>query len=231
MAVVIGSLGLLAAVVLWQPEFHRERLAAGSPLAGRTSAMAAAAAEEDVRRLITKVSALHADFVEVGPWEGAFTERQLNGWLALDLPRNHPDSIPPGVEGLRVQLLPGEVRAGCRLGQDPLAATAWVAASLQLIEPNHLSITLSDARLGSLPVPRGPVLRELGRRLGRLGLVTEIRRMEDQIVLEVYIPSTHEAGGTSHWLESLRFDAGTVAVAGETRRITVGPQSSPTVKP
>ena len=106
-----------------------------------------------------------------------------------------------------------------------------MAASLRLLEPNHLSITLSDARLGSLPIPRGPILRELGRRLGRLGLVTELRRLEDRFVLEVYIPSTHEGGGTSHWLESLRIDAGSVAVAGETRRGTAGPTATSAVQP
>jgi hypothetical protein len=231
LATLLVGIGLLAAAVLRQPEFHRERLAVGSPLAGRTSAAAEEAAEEDLRRLITEVSALHAAFVQVGPWEGSFTERQLNAWLALDLPRNHADALPDTIDTLRVQLLAGEIRAGCRLGQEPLAATAWVAASLRLLEPNHLSITLSDARLGSLPIPRGPILRELGRRLGRLGLVTELRRLEDRFVLEVYIPSTHEGGGTSHWLESLRIDAGSVAVAGETRRGTAGPTATSAVQP
>jgi hypothetical protein len=226
-AATIGSLAVLAALVLRQPEFHRERLAVGSPLAGRTEAAAVTDAEEAVRRLITEVSALHAAFVQVGPWEGAFTEGQCNAWLALDLPRNHSEALPDGIDGLRVQFLPGGLRAGCRLGREPLAATAWVEAQLLLLEPNHLSIRLTDARLGSLPIPRGPILRELGHRLGRLGLVTELRRLEDRIVLEVYIPSTHEGGGTSHWLESFRIDPGTIAVAGETRRGMVGPTSQP----
>ena len=95
---------------------------------------------------------------------------------------------------------------------------------MRLVEPNHLAISLADARLGSLPLPRGPILRELGHRLARLGLVTELRRREDRLILEVYIPSTHEGGGTSHWLESLRIDAGSLAVVGETRRGLVPPQ-------
>ena len=32
----------------------------------------------------------------------------------------------------------------------------------------------------------------------------------------VYIPSTHESGGMSHWLESLSLAEGSVTVAGRT---------------
>ncbi len=223
LAVTLVSLAGLAGAALRQPEFHRERLPVGGPLAGRPTAASAATAEEDVRRLITDVAAIHAAFVREGPWDGAFTERQCNAWLAVDLPRNHAGLLPQGLESPRIQLLPGGLRAGCRVGREPLAATAWVEATVRLLEPNHVAITFADARLGSLPIPRGPILRELGYRLGGLGLVTEIRRLEDRLVLEVYIPSTHEGGGTSHWLESLRIDSGSIAVAGETKRAGHGP--------
>ncbi|MFM1902302.1 MAG: hypothetical protein RLZZ440_202 [Planctomycetota bacterium] len=214
---LVGVGGLTAAAVR-QPEFHRERLPVGGPLAGRPPTAATAAAEEDLRRLITGVAAMHAAFVKVGPWDGAFSERQCNAWLAVDLPRNHANILPEGIESPRIQFLPGGLRAGCRVGREPLAATAWVEAEIRLLEPNHVEIRLDDARLGSLPIPRGPILRELGHRLGGLGLVTELRRLGDRLVLEVYIPSTHEGGGTSHWLESLRIEAGAIAVAGETRQ-------------
>lgn len=217
-AVALASLAGLVAAAVRQPEFHRERLPVGGPLAGRPPTAAAAAAEEDLRRLITDVAALHAAFVREGAWDGSFTERQGNAWLAVDLPRNHAGLVPEWIASPRVQLLPGGLRAGCRVGREPLAATAWVEATIRLLEPNHVAITLADARLGSLPIPRGPILRELGYRLGGLGLVTEVRRLDDRLVLEVYIPSTHEGGGTSHWLESLRIDSGSVAVAGETKR-------------
>lgn len=226
-AVALVSLAALAAAALRQPEFHRERLPVGGPLSGRPTAAANATAEEDVRRLITDVAAIHAAFVREGEWDGAFSERQCNAWLAVDLPRNHGGLLPEGIESPRIQLLPGGVRAGCRVGREPLAATVWVEATIRLIEPNHVAITLTDARLGSLPIPRGPILRELGYRLGGLGLVTEIRRLEDRLLLEVYIPSTHESGGMSHWLESLRIDAGSVAVAGETKR---GGQGQPSTR-
>jgi hypothetical protein len=182
-------------------------------------------AEQAARRLLTTASALHADFLRVGRWEGVFEERQLNAWLAVDLPRNHPELMPEAISSPRIELLPGRLRAGVRVGRGLLAATVWVEAEVTLREANQLGVTLADARLGSLPLPRGPILRWIARRIEPLGAVTEIRHRGGRSQLVVYIPSTHQAGGVSHWLEAVRLAEGEVAVAGETRRGPVRPPS------
>lgn len=210
---VIGGVAGLAV----GPEFHRVRLPAGAPLDGRNSAEAAAAAEQDARRLVTEVSAVHAASGRVGRWDAVLTEREINAWLAIDLPRNRVTFAGGWGTDARVELLPGVVRAGCRIGSGPIATVAWVEADVRLRAVNQLGITITDARLGSVPVPRGPILKTLGRRLDGLGLVTEIRRFEATSVLLVYIPSTTEGKGSSRWLESLRLASGELAFAGETR--------------
>ena len=48
-------------------------------------------------------------------------------------------------------------------------------------------------------------------------MVTDLRRLDGRLVLMVYIPSTHDAGATSYWLESLAIGAGELLIAGETR--------------
>lgn len=221
LAVVLAA---AAFVVGRSPEFYRLRLPVGGPLADREPAAAIAVAEQSARRLVTTASGLHADFLKVGDWGGVFEERQLNAWLAVDLPRNHPGLLPASIASPRVQLLPGRLRAGVRVGQGILTATVWIEAEVSLREVNQLGVTLVDARLGSLPLPRGPILRWIARRIEPLGAVTEIRRGEGQSVLVVYIPSTHQAGGVSHWLEAVRLADGELAVAGETRR---GPVAQP----
>jgi len=207
-----------AAILGTGPRFHRDRLPVGGPLEGRAPEAATAAAEQEARRLVTAASAVHAALQRVGPWEAVFTERELNAWLALDLPRNHVALAGDWARDARVELLPGRLRAGCRLGRGPLSTVAWIEIEVRLRAANQLAITMADARLGVLPIPRGPVLQALARRLDSLGMVSEIRRLEAGSVLVVYIPSTHEAGGASHWLESLLITSGEMAIAGETRR-------------
>ncbi len=199
------------------PEFHRARVPVGGPLDGRDPSVAAAVAEQDSRRLFTELSALHAASRQEGRWAAVLTEREINAWLAIDLPRNHAAVAGGWGTDARVELLSGRVRAGCRVGAGPLSTVAWMEAEVRLRAVNQLGIVIRDARLGSLPVPRGPILKAISRRLETIGVVTEIRRFDDHAALLVYIPSTSDGRGSSHWLESLLLAEGELALSGETR--------------
>lgn len=203
--------GLIAAVVAVAgfaatrvPEFYRQRLAV-------------ARADEAARRLVSDVSALHASFIREGAWEAALSERDINAWLASDLPRNHGRLLPAVVTEPRLRFTPRRVHAAARLGGGPLSTVAVLVAEVLLREPNQLGVVVEDARLGSLPLPRSLVLGEIRRRFDQIGMVTAVRRLDGRTVLVVYIPSTHESGGMSHWLESLAIGDGGVAVAGHTK--------------
>lgn len=209
LAVVLATLTVAALAVAGfaatrVPEFYRQRLAVEG-------------AEDSARRLVSDVSALHASFIREGAWEAAFSERDINAWLASDLPRNHGRLLPQAVAEPRLRFTPRRVHAAVRLGAGRASTVAVLVAEVQLREPNQLGIVVEDARLGSLPLPRGLVLGEIRRRFDQIGMVTAVRRLDGRSVLVVYIPSTHESGGMSHWLESLSIGEGTVAFAGHTR--------------
>jgi hypothetical protein len=204
------------------PEFYRVRLPVGGPLEGRDPQAAIAVAEQASRRLLTELAALHAASRRAGRWETVITEREINAWLAIDLPKNHGGFAGQWGNDARVEFLPGRFRFGCRLGIGPFSTIAWIEAEVRLRAVNQLGIVLTEARLGSLPMPRGPIIKELGRRIASVGGVTEVRRFEDHTALVVYIPSTTEAAGRSRWLESLLLAAGELAIAGETKPSTAG---------
>lgn len=203
-AVVVAA---LAALAVWEPRFYGER-----SLAGREGP----AAELAARRLVSDASALRAAVVRPGPWEAVLDEAGINAWLALDQPRNHPALLPAGLSAARVRLAAGRLEAGVRVGVGPVSTVAWAAVEVRLREPNQLGIVVEDAGLGRLPLPRGLILGDLARRFRRLGLVAAVRPLDGRNVLVVYIPSTHDAGGASHWLESLAIGEGFVAVTGRT---------------
>ncbi len=211
----VTSIGLLLmavavlAVARRVPDFYRERTSAlGAPTP---------AVEQAARRLVSDVSALHAAFIREGAWEAAFTEDDINAWLAVDLPRNHRRLLPDILSEPRVRLSPRQVQGGVRIGRGVFSLVAVVAAEVELRDPNQLGITVVEARIGSLRLPYGLILGEIRQRFDRLGMVTSIRRLDGRSVLVVYIPSTHESGGMTHWLESLAITDGGLAVAGHTR--------------
>ena len=222
---VLGCLGGLAVAVVvvavmvkHEPGFYRQLEIPAATISG--NAVPAGDAEDVealARRAMTKASAWHASISRLGGWEMAVTASELNAWLAVDLPRNHPRWLPQGVTRPRLVFRPRHVVLGTRVGSGPLTAVAWLECEVLLRDVNHLMIVLEQAWLGAIPVPRAPILRELARRISRLGMVTDLRMMDGRTVLMVYIPSTHDAGATSYWLESLSIGDGELLMAGETR--------------
>ncbi len=175
-----------------------------------------AGADDAARRFVTGLSALHAAFIREGAWEAAFAEDDINCWLATDLRRNHRDALPESISDLRVDFRPRQVAVFTRVAAAGMRPVAVVVFGVRLREPNQLGVTVEQASLGAIPLPGGPILAEARRRFDRLGMVTSVRQLDGRSVLVVYIPSTHESGGPSHWLESLSIADGSMAVAGRT---------------
>lgn len=214
LACAVAVVGLL---VRHEPAFYRSRAPAaaldGEPPPGQATLG---------RRLMTKLSALNADLGRPGPWGAAITEGEINAWLATDLPRNHARLLPAGVSDPRVAIASRRLRVGARVGGMMLGGVVMLDIEVMLRAVNQIGIVVADARLGRLPLPRGPVTHEIARRIDSLGMATELRRLDGRTLLVVYIPSTHDAGATSHWLESFALENGEVLVSGVTRAAAPG---------
>jgi len=208
-ALTLTAAGVVVAAAARQvPAFYRDRVA---PVAGATEA-----AEQAARRLVSDLGGLQAAMVRAGRWEAALDDRDINAWLAIDLPRNHAMLLPRCSSEPRIRLAPGRIDVAMRIGVGAVSTVAWAAVDLRLRGPNQLAIEVQDAGLGALPLPRGPVLAELRRRLGRAGLATSSLRLDGRSVLVVYLSAASGAGGATQWLESLALGEGTIAFAGRT---------------
>src|SRR5438093_9420102 len=97
-----------------------------------------AASDEMVRQTTELVS--HAN--TTGSWEVRFTAEQVNGWLAVDLPRNHASKLPKEFHDPRVAIAPDGIQVACRYETDFVSTVASL----------HLDVSLRD-RSG----PAGPV--------------------------------------------------------------------------
>ena len=206
----LGGAAVLAAVLVaaaMTPAFYRARLATGDQ----------AAAEQAVRRLITKVAGLQAAASRIGPWEAVVTEQEVNSWLAVDLPQNHAALLPAGVAAPRVELADRVVRLGVRVGAGPLSAVVSCGLQIRLREANQVECVVADARLGALPLPRGPILHALAARLQPLGLLAEVRRGDGRGVLLVTLPGSLGQRAKRSVLEALAVSPGELLMAGETK--------------
>jgi hypothetical protein len=201
--------GLTIAAIAPTPAFYRARLDAGL----------GAGDEPAARRLITKIVGLQAAARRAGPWEAAITEQEINAWLAIDLPRNHAAVLPAGIAAPRVELADHLIRLGMRVGAGPLSAVVSCGLEIRLREANQVECTVTDARIGAVPVPRGPLLHAIAARLEPLGLMAEIRRGDGRSVLVVTLPAGVGPAARRCTIEALAITPGELLMAGETKEI------------
>lgn len=199
----------LVIAVRHEPEFFRGRIAAAQ----------APGAEGAARRLVTKLAAIHAAASRPGPWELALTEDEINAWLAIDLPRNHARILAAGVVDPRVAFEHGRLRGACRVAAGPFGAVLSLVFEVRLREVNQLELSLADARLGAIPVPRGPILHWLAGGLRPLGLSTDVRRLDGRGVLVVSMALSSAPGACRPTLEALALEPGDLLAGGEMKEI------------
>lgn len=217
-AVAVGLIVAVAALLLAaQPAFYRRAIAAGT---------GGPEGEARARRLVTKVSALHAALtrppggrggdVDAGRWEAAIGAEEVNAWLAIDLPRSHAAWLPRGVTAPRVGFHRRRAEVAARVGYGPVSAVAALDLEIVLRDGGQIGIAVERASLGAIPLPRDAIVRALAGRLGRLGIATDLRRLDGRLVLLAHVPGPRGAAEARPSIATLALVDGELIVAGTT---------------
>ena len=97
---------------------------------------------------------MHNEALRGGRWQAVFTDEQLNGWLAADLPEKFPYLLPRGVAEPRIVIEKNEAHIACRYDNGQISTVISFALAINLTdEPNTLAVQVSKLRAGVLPVP------------------------------------------------------------------------------
>jgi hypothetical protein len=135
-----------------------------------------------------------------GPWSVEFSENQLNGWLAVDLPNKFSTSIPSGTSNLRVRLVDRQLTmylhfraAGLTF---PVALTTTVANTDQ---PNEVALTLERAAAGWLPLSTHWWARILSNALQSSGYPAHWRTTGGRPQVIFQLPDSLTRGKATRW--------------------------------
>ena len=79
-----------------------------------------AALEAGSNRMLQQTTALASAVKKKDAWEALFTSEQINGWLAVDMVKNHPNVLPPMLHDPRVAIDPTGITIACRFEQDSI---------------------------------------------------------------------------------------------------------------
>jgi hypothetical protein len=186
------------------PQFYREALA-----------LSDAELEHSSREMLHRSAALSNDLKRVGNWEAVFTDQQINGWLAVDIPKNHPDLLPPEVSSARVMIAEGTVHAAAKFdGQ--ISAIISIEADIRLTAPNELALRIKKARVGDVPWPLDDVIEQATIAASQWGIQIEQTQSDGDPVLLLKVPAELRDGQHRMLIERFELRDGEVYLAGQT---------------
>ncbi|QDU93995.1 hypothetical protein [Lignipirellula cremea] len=165
-----------------EPEFYREALQA-------TPEVHEAAGDVLEKHVLD----LRNDLRREGLWEAIFTDEQINGWLASDLPEKFPTVLPAGVSDPRIAIRPAAAMIGCRYEDERVSTVLSLSLQLSLTdEPNVVAVRILGVRAGLLPVPITDWLDKITERARQSDIDLRWEQIDGDPVALVHVPVEHE---------------------------------------
>ena len=205
--VVLALLALLMLYIAARhvPEFYREAME-----------IPREKLEKGSDQMLRQAAALESAANKEGHWEALVTAEEINGWLAVDLEKNHPNALPPTIRDPRVAIDENEITVACCFEQDGTRSILSLTIAPSVPEPNVVALRIVGARAGLLPVPLGQVLDRISEAAREMQLHLEWRRDGDDPVALLSLPDS-EDGGRIMLIETIRLGDGEIYIAGTTK--------------
>lgn len=201
--VVLLMLGGIYWAAQQAPQFYEETLHADP---------AKQAAASDA--MLQQATALVSDVKNKDQWRTLFTAEQINGWLAVDLPKNHADSLPAGVSDPRVHIQADELTLACRYEGGGMKTVLSLTVDIYLARPNVIAVRIKKARAGRLPLPLDKVLDTITQAAQRLDVPLEWQQEASDPIALFSIPPQRGGKGKHIRVESLSLGDSEIYLAG-----------------
>jgi hypothetical protein len=180
----------------------------------------------EARRFVAQSMQLRNDIVNEPRWEAAFTDEEVNAWLAEDLVTHFADQIPPGVHEPRVVFEPDRVTLAFQLDEGPIRTVIWVVAQVRVPEGNTVALTLEKIRAGVVPIAAERIIDRITEHARSRGLDVRWERDGDLPVAIVHY--TPDPRRDDIVLEALEIRPGQIRLGGRSNK-SRGAIASPTL--
>ena len=204
-AALIGLPTGLWVLLTHQPDFYRA-----------ASAIPKARRQAEARRFVAQSLQLRNDIANEPRWEAAFTDEEVNSWLAEDLVTHFADQIPAGVSEPRVAFEMDRLTLAFQLDQGPVRSVVWVVAKARVPEENQLALTIEKIRAGAVPIPAEKLLDRITETARSHGL--EVRWERDGHLPVAIVKYTPDLRRRDIVLERLMLLNGQIRLGGRSSR-------------
>ena len=202
---IVGLLAVYLAL-RHEPRWYAETVAAAD----------SKAEEKASDQMLQRAADLASNLETKGGWKIAFTAEEINGWMAVDMPANHPDFLPKSLSDPRVIIEPDGVTLACRASHSGITTVVSLKVDVYLAEENLIAVRIRKARAGSLPWPLGKIVDGFTESAVRSDVRLSWRQIDGDPLALIKIPKTQGPGQRQIQVTTLRLEDGKIIVGGST---------------
>ena len=165
-AAVVAVLGGVIAALRHTPAFYAESL---------RDDVSTEVREQQSKKFVQLATQLEGSIVRDNRWSGEFTQDQINGFLAYDLPERFSSWLPQRVVNPRIRLSAGAIDLAFHYQQGWWTGTVHVQVRPYILGPNQLGLDVRTVRAGAVPIPMAKPLDEIVREMRKSGWIVQWR--------------------------------------------------------
>lgn len=162
---------------------------------------------------------------DFGKWSALFTDEQVNGWLATEMPQKHPELVPEGFADPRVRFGKDGLQFGVQYTAAGVKTIVWLDVEVSMTEQREAALRFRRVQAGDLPLPLGHVLEALTQVAEDLNAPLRWTTVDgDPTAMIGLTPS--DDGRMRFELEQVKVSDGRLFVSGRTFRPTAAKPSA-----
>jgi hypothetical protein len=168
--------------------------------------------------MLQQVTKLHNDLQLQGRWQHVFQAQTINGWLAVDLPQNHPTLLSHGLHDPRVRISRQGITMACQIDRGSLHGVVSLEVSPFVESPDVVGLRVHEARVGAIPWPLQNVLDRIADAAKKANVDIRWRQEDNDPVALIKITPAKADGKRIVHIDTIRLEEGALVVAGTTEK-------------
>ena len=167
--------------------------------------------------MLQQATTLHNDLHRIGRWRQVFKEETINGWLAVDLPRNQANLLPHGMHDPRIAIGPQGITLACQVERGGFHAVVSLEVSAFLEADDVLGLRVHEARLGAIPWSFRTVLDKISDAARKSNVDIRWRQADSDPVALIKMASVGSERKQIIHIDTIQLKEGELVVAGTTQ--------------
>ncbi len=166
-----------------------------------------------------RVAALVSDATGQPSWQAAFSDSEVNGWLAVALKEKFADLLPESILDPRVAFEADEAVIGFRYQGKDFTTVISVRANAWIADADVVAIRLLKAHVGTLPIPLTKIVDHMTQAARKLQVPLRWTQQDGAPVALLSLPGVLSTGDEQRRLVAVELHEGELYVAGSTIEI------------